>query len=48
MAAAEAEGSFEGGALDAGLGDGVEPDLSTPPPSTPTTSSNARSSAKPM
>ncbi len=52
MAAAEAEGSFEGGALDAGLG--AEPDLSTPTPVTPTTASKApakstaRSSSKPL
>lgn len=54
LAAAEAEGEFAGGALDAGLaGDGVEPDLTTPPPTVPTTASTpagkgARSSAKPM
>jgi hypothetical protein len=47
MAAAEAEGNFEAGALDAGLGGGVEPDLSTPPPAT-SSASNARTSAKPM
>jgi hypothetical protein len=56
MVAAEAEGSFEGGALDAGLGDGVEPDLSTPASAAATTkssgattkSSGARTSPKPM
>ena len=49
MAAAEAEGSFEGGALDAGLGDGVEPDLTTPVPATATpVKSTARTSSKPM
>lgn len=49
MAAAEAEGSFEGGALDAGLNDGMEPDLSTPAPAVATTtSSGVRTSSKPM
>lgn len=42
--AAAAEGAFQGGKLDAGLGDGVEPDLSTPPPAAGT----ARTAAKPM
>lgn len=32
--AAEIEGAFSGGGLDAGLADGVEPDLSTPAPAT--------------
>lgn len=46
--AAQAEGEFTGGALDASLasGDGVEPDLSTPVPNH--ASKSARSSAKPM
>lgn len=54
MAAAEAEGNFEGGALDAGLTDGVEPDLSTPPPAPAPAatgkakSTGARTSSKPM
>jgi hypothetical protein len=43
--AVEAESEFAGGALDVGLVDGVEPDLSTPPPASP---GAARSSAKPM
>lgn len=42
--AAAAEGAFQGGKLDAGLGEGVEPDLSTPPPA----SGSARTAAKPM
>lgn len=46
IVAIEAEGEFQGGALEAGLsGDGVEPDLSAPVV-TPTKS--ARTSAKPM
>lgn len=56
MAAAEAEGAFTGGALDAGLGDesGSEPDLSTPPPANaknvtqPAGGKSARTSNKPM
>lgn len=44
--AAQAEGEFHGGALDAGLSTGVEPDLSTPPPVAP--GASTRSSAKPM
>lgn len=43
QAAVEAEGSFSGGALDAGLGDGIEPDLSSP-----TETPSAKTSAKPM
>lgn len=43
--AAEAEAQFVGGALDANLEDGIEPDLSTPPPAVP---SSARDAAKPM
>lgn len=47
--AAEAEGSFAAGALEAGLGDeaGVEPDLSTPTPA-PAGKASARTSSKPM
>ncbi len=43
QAAVEAEGSFAGGALDAGLGDGVEPDLSAP-----AEAPSAKTSSKPM
>lgn len=45
MAAIEAEGEFAAGALDAGLGGGVEPDLSTP---VEATASSSRTSSKPM
>lgn len=51
QAAAEAEGNFAAGALEAGLGgdDGAEPDLSTPAPTTtPSGKGSARSSNKPM
>ena len=59
MIAAQAEGEFSGGALDAGLGAsidvvGVEPDLSTPGPAATTTphavqgNKHARNSSKPM
>jgi hypothetical protein len=43
QAAVEAEGSFAAGALDAGLGEGVEPDLSTP-----AEAPSAKTSSKPM
>lgn len=43
--AAAAEGAFQGGKLDAALGEGMEPDLSTPPPPA---SGSARTAAKPM
>lgn len=49
MAAAEAEGAFAGGALEAGLGGdgvGVEPDLSTPAP--PPGKISAKNASKPM
>lgn len=51
QAAAEAEGNFAAGALEAGLGgeEGAEPDLSTPAPTTtPSGKGSARSSNKPM
>jgi hypothetical protein len=45
--AAEAEAQFAGGVLDTNLEDGIEPDLTTPPPPAPS-SKSARNAPKPM